>query len=51
MLKRCSNCEYCIGDLKAIFMGILIDKCSLMQHNILRPFWSGWRCEEWRKRQ
>ena len=49
MLKRCSNCYYCIADLKALNMGIFIEKCRESNHLILHPFWSGWQCKEWRK--
>lgn len=50
MFKCCSNCDHCGIDMKALYMGFFIHKCFLEQHSILRPFWSGWRCEEWRKR-
>ena len=50
MRKRCSNCDHCGADMKAIFMGFYIDKCFKNGHCILHPFWSGWRCKGWRKR-
>lgn len=55
MLKRCSNCEHCGADLKAMLMGVYIHKCYenpnvWERHHILHPFWSGWRCNKWRKR-
>lgn len=48
MLKRCSNCKHCIIDLRALSIGVLVHKCTLKKRNILRPFWSGRQCDEWR---
>ena len=45
--KRCSNCKHCIIDLKALHI-VYIEKCHKRGHHILRPFWSGWWCKDWR---
>ena len=53
MLKRCSNCEHCGIDTRALMMGIWVHKCFASEifserHLILNPFWKGWRCKNWR---
>ena len=54
MLKRCSNCAHCHLDLKSLWMNAYIHKCYAspifeQRHHILHPFWSGWRCKNWKK--
>lgn len=49
MFKRCSNCENRIYDLKALLLCVYICKCVKKEHLIVRPFWSGWKCKDWRK--
>ena len=49
-MRHCSNCHYCIVDMKPLVMlGIYIKKCKLKDKHILHPFWSGFRCRRWRK--
>lgn len=49
MLKRCSNCKHCIMDWKALFIGnVYLKKCAVNDRFIHKPFWSGWRCKNWR---
>ena len=49
MFKRCSNCKHCVIDIKALNIGIYVDKCHKKKHIIINPFWKGWRCKEWVK--
>lgn len=48
-MKHCSNCRHCVTDTKALMMGIWIKKCRVGGHNILHPFFSGFRCNKYRK--
>ena len=51
MFKRCSNCKHCSLDLRALWVAdIWIMKCHQKDECVLHPFFSGWRCKEWRKR-
>ena len=48
-MKHCSSCENCIIDTRALTMGICIMKCRLGGHNILHPFFSGFKCSRYRR--
>ena len=50
-MRHCSNCTYCVMDVKALNIGVVIDKCMKKGHLILHPFFSGFRCREYRKEQ
>ena len=45
--KYCRNCKYCRLDIKALNIGVLIDKCGLHDCHLLYPFL--FRCKDWRK--
>jgi hypothetical protein len=49
MLRRCSNCEHCGLDMRALSMRVYIHKCYKKRHHIFHPFWSGWLCKGWVK--
>ena len=49
MLKRCSNCMYCVLDWKAMMLGIYAHECYKKKHVIINPFWKGWGCKLWEK--
>lgn len=50
MLRRCSNCKYCVVDMRAWFVAHVFRKiCAFHGHWVKNPFWNGWRCKEWRK--
>ena len=49
-MKNCSSCRHCVMDWHALMMGLYIKQCGLRGHNILHPFWSGWRCKRFEKR-
>jgi hypothetical protein len=51
MLKRCSNCEHYGIDMKAVMLCVYAHKCYKKGHGIIRPFWNGWKCKDWRKKQ
>ena len=48
-MKHCSNCTYCVLDMKALNCCVVIDKCLKKGHLILHPFFSGFRCREYRR--
>lgn len=49
-MRHCKSCKNCIVDLRAIYLcGVYIHKCTKKRHYILRPFFSGFRCKEYRK--
>ena len=48
-MKHCSTCRHCVTDTRALMMGIYIKKCRVIGHNILHPFFSGFRCIKYRK--
>ena len=48
-MKHCINCTHCVIDVKALNCGVVIDKCLKNGHLILRPFFSGFRCEDYRR--
>jgi hypothetical protein len=48
-MKHCSSCWNCITDNKALLMGVYIKKCRLVGHNILHPFFSGFKCGRYRR--
>ena len=48
-MKHCSNCRHCVTDQKGLMMGIYIKKCRFFGHNILHPFFSGFKCNKYRK--
>ena len=50
MLKRCSNCKHCGIDMKAVMLCVYAHKCYKKGHVIIRPFWNGWKCKEWEKK-
>ena len=50
MYKRCSTCKHCIIDLRALNIGIFAEKCNKKKHIITKPFWKGWGCTAWEKK-
>lgn len=50
-MKHCSRCKFCVLDTRAFMLcEVLIKKCTKKGHNILHPFFSGFRCEEFKKK-
>lgn len=50
-MKHCSRCKFCVLDTRAIMLcGVFIKKCTKKGHNILHPFFSGFRCEKFKKK-
>ena len=50
-MKHCSSCKYCVMDIWAINMGVVIDHCMMKGHLILHPFFNGFRCRYYRREQ
>lgn len=48
-MKHCSSCEHCIMDMKALMLGVYVSKCHVFGHNILHPFFNGFRCKKYKK--
>lgn len=48
-MKHCSNCRHCVIDRRAILMGHYVKMCRLDRRVILHPFFSGMRCNKYRK--
>jgi hypothetical protein len=46
--KYCRNCKHCGLDMKALNIGVLIDKCHLHNILLLHPYLG--KCKDWRKR-
>lgn len=51
-MKHCSNCRNCVTDTRALLLlGIYIKKCRLGGQRILHPFFSGLKCNKYRRRK
>lgn len=50
-MKHCSNCKSCVTDIRVLNMcGVWVKKCKIFGHCIIRPFFSGLGCKEWKRR-
>ena len=45
--KCCWNCKHCVVDMKALMLGLWVEKCFLHDRIILHPFLK--KCKHWRK--
>jgi hypothetical protein len=49
LFKRCSNCEHCVMDLRALYVANVFRRiCAKHKHWVKSPFWEGWKCKDWR---
>ena len=49
-MRHCKNCKNCVLDLRAMLdLGLCVEKCRVDGHLILRPFWSGLRCKNYKR--
>lgn len=51
-MKHCRSCSNCVTDIRAIMLvGVYIKKCRLGGQHILHPFFSGFKCDKYRRRE
>lgn len=48
MIKRCSNCKYCVKRIGGFTTENKCTSFSSKRWFINYPFWSGWWCKAWR---